>query len=109
VAFDDELYEEVSYSGTEPLDPLGSRTIVVDHKGNQTKLLERWFVLRTVTLKVDMSRLGESERLVTEGYYWWTAEELEECSDVLVPRDLPRLVRRILSGEALDGTWDLGE
>jgi putative hydrolase of the HAD superfamily len=73
-----------------------NRRHVVRFYGVLADLRELWFLARTPSFDVDTSGFTDLERETVPEHRWWTLRELEAAEDVLAPRDLAGLVRRLL-------------
>jgi ADP-ribose pyrophosphatase YjhB (NUDIX family) len=62
---------------------------------------ERYAVVRLADDRIDTARLAESEDNPVLDVRWWPLSDLETTMDVIEPRGLAGLARRIVSGESL--------
>lgn len=60
---------------------------------------ERYFVVRLPDDRVDTARLAETEDNPVLGVRWWSPSDLRETNDVIEPRGLAELARRIVGGD----------
>lgn len=60
---------------------------------------EAYAVVRLPSDAVDTARLAETEDNPVLGVKWWTADELAATTDVVEPRGLAALARRIAAGD----------
>lgn len=60
---------------------------------------ERYFVVRLPDDRVDTSRLAETEDNPVLGTKWWSPDELEATTDVVEPKGLVALIRRVAAGD----------
>jgi ADP-ribose pyrophosphatase YjhB (NUDIX family) len=62
---------------------------------------ERYAVVRLADGRIDTARLAESEDNPVLDVRWWSLPDLDTTTDVIEPRGLAGLMRRIVSGERL--------
>ncbi len=58
---------------------------------------DSYFFARAATLAVDTSGHEELERSVITGHRWWSADEIDETADLVLPSGLAGLLRQLLS------------
>lgn len=59
---------------------------------------ETFFVLRDVEHEVDTSGQTELERFEDQPLRWWSAAEIEASSELFAPRELARVLPRVVAG-----------
>jgi 8-oxo-dGTP pyrophosphatase MutT (NUDIX family) len=60
---------------------------------------ERYFVVRLPSPAIDTARLAETESDPVLDVRWWRLDALEAATDVVEPRSLIALARRVLAGD----------
>jgi 8-oxo-dGTP pyrophosphatase MutT (NUDIX family) len=76
------------------------RHVLPDSGGGWVDLREEWFLARTASFTIDTSGFTAHERREISGHRWWSPSELAAADprrDLLVPRDLARLLARLLA------------
>ena len=63
---------------------------------------DSYFFVRAATLAVDTSGHEEMERSVITGHRWWSADDIDETADLVLPDGLAALLRRLLTEGAPD-------
>ncbi|TDD51015.1 NUDIX domain-containing protein [Nonomuraea terrae] len=59
---------------------------------------DSFFLLRVPGLEVDTSGMDEEERATTDRFRWWSRHELDRADEPVVPRELGKLMERLLRG-----------
>lgn len=90
-----EVWEETG-SRVELGPHIWNRRHVVSFNGTVTDLRESWFLARVTAFDIDTSRFTNDERHVIQEHRWWTVAELASTPDLLTPRDLAELLRKLL-------------
>lgn len=61
--------------------------------------LNRYFLARAPSERIDLSGQDEHERRELLSYRWWTLDELAATGELLFPIGLPDLLPRLLAGD----------
>ncbi len=92
-----ELREEIALADA----PLGAcvwlRTFPFERDGTRYAKQERYFVSKVEHFEIDDALHVDRENVL--GYRWWSVAEIDESSDLFVPRSLGQLLGSILKGE----------
>lgn len=91
-----ELQEETGLRDIELGPHIWNRRHVLWFNGMHTDVRETWFIARVPAFEVDTSGFTELEKVVMPEHRWWTHTELASATDLLTPRELPRLLRGLL-------------
>lgn len=91
-----ELEEETGLVVSEMGPQIGRRRHVVAWDGVLYDCRENWFWLRIEHWDVDDSGLGEQERVDITEYRWWSAADLRDSPDRLVPANLAEVVADLM-------------
>ena len=65
----------------------------------QVHTVEHYYFEQVEHFEPEAQGLEEYEEELFRGYRWWTVDEMNDCDELLVPRDLAELLRPLLRGE----------
>jgi 8-oxo-dGTP diphosphatase len=74
-----------------------SRRRVMQWRENQVLHIERFFLARTESARVDTSGLDEREKSWTLDHRWWSLDEIEASRERFEPLDLGKRLRTLLA------------
>jgi 8-oxo-dGTP pyrophosphatase MutT (NUDIX family) len=95
-----ELDEEIGRSDA-PVGPwVGRRETPFLLFKKQRFVRERYYLIRLPDDRIDTARLAETEDNPVLGVRWWPLVDLEASLDIVEPRGLVDLAKRILAGDA---------
>lgn len=92
-----EVREETGLTEFELGPHIWNRRHVFTFYGAYQDVREIWFFARTPEFEVDISGFTEQERKIIRDYRWWSQDDLENTTDVLTPRTLASLFRKLLT------------
>ncbi len=78
--------------------PVWLRRWVGHFLGKQLDSRETFYVLRDIEHVVDVSGQTELERYEDQPYRWWSYAEIAASQETFAPRDLARLLPKVLAG-----------
>ncbi len=72
-------------------------------KGSSRINDETYFLVRLpgISPELDHSGLEDAERSVIKTMKWWGLAEMENSDEIFIPRNMPSMIRELLSGEIL--------
>ncbi len=76
--------------------------VVLNWKGVPTELQETFLVAHTNKYEIIRDGLSQEEQDVVQKYKWWSAAELQSTTDIIIPRDLAKLLPDIIAGNYPD-------
>lgn len=94
-----ELREEVGVEGADLGPCVWTREHLLTLGGRSQRLMERFFVVRVESPRVDTSGFDESEAKEITGHRWMSVEEIAAMSDVVAPRRMADLLPAVLRGD----------
>ncbi|RDI62333.1 NUDIX hydrolase [Microvirga subterranea] len=94
-----ELEEEIGVAGTVPGPWIGRRETDLTLFRRVVFARERYFPVRLPSAAVDTARLAETENDPVLDVRWWSLDALEAADEVVEPRGIIGLARRVLAGE----------
>ncbi|MQA27753.1 MAG: NUDIX domain-containing protein, partial [Micromonosporaceae bacterium] len=94
-----ELREETGLSIPEEAlgEPVWREVTEFGFDGRRYRQDQEFFLFRTACFEIDTDGWDEVERRTVNAIRWWAAHELERSDEVFHPRDLPALLRRVLT------------
>lgn len=94
-----ELAEETGIVTTpaELGEPVWHEVTEFSFDGRRYRQEQDFFLLRVRSAEVSADGLDDEEVAVIDGYRWWSAADLESAGDSYYPRELPRLLRDLIS------------
>jgi 8-oxo-dGTP pyrophosphatase MutT (NUDIX family) len=92
-----ELAEEagVKASPAELGEPVWSRDFQFSFDGTRYAQHEEYFVLRVHEVQVSLDGMDSCERETVTGFGWWAADEIAGSEELILPPELPDLLRRL--------------
>ena len=93
-----EVFEEAGHHLLDPGSWIWTREHVIELEGQRFRQQERFYSTRTDAFEPVSQGLEPVETAHVRSLRWWTLSELEATQDELSPRELPRLIRRLLKG-----------
>jgi hypothetical protein len=102
VALVRELDEEIGVPDASPGPWVARREVDLTLFRRQAFTRERYFPVRLPTSTVDTTRLALTESDPVLDVRWWTLEALGATDEVVVPRGIIPLARRIVAGDLPD-------
>jgi ADP-ribose pyrophosphatase YjhB (NUDIX family) len=91
-----EILEETGHHLLEPVSWIWTREHVFELAGQRYRQRERFYSTRTDSFEPVSQGLEPDEKAYFRSMRWWTLAELDATSDELSPRELPRLIRRLV-------------
>ena len=73
--------------------------------GGRTFQQDEWHPLA----QVGDSRAGDVEAAAVRAHRWWSLDDLAGSDEIIYPRELPTMLRRLLSTGPPEASWDLPE
>ena len=70
--------------------------------------VEHYFFVRVESFEPEAQRLEDYEEELFRGHRWWTVDELDDCDELIVPRNLAKLLVPLLRGEIPKGPVQVG-
>ena len=92
-----EVREETGINAFEVGPELWFGSNVLTFKGEATRTLERFFLVRSATTVLDATNWTELEREVMRAHRWWTVPELIAAQETIFPPRFGYLVERYLT------------
>ena len=92
-----EVREETGLTEFELGPHIWNRRHVFTFYGSYQDVRELWFFARTPTFEIDISGFSKEEQEIIREYRWWSQDDLENTTDVLTPRTLASLFRKLLT------------
>src|SRR5438552_449454 len=93
-----EVFEEAGHHLLDPGSWIWTREHVIELERQRFRQQERFYSTRTDAFEPVSQGLEPVETAHVRSLRWWTLSELEATQDELSPRELPRLIRRLLKG-----------
>ena len=93
-----ELREETGIPDAEIGACIWEGDLILDWKGAQIRMRERFYIARTGRTAVTFDNLLPHERGVYREHRWWTLAELAESDEVFIPPQLHVLAAEVLAG-----------
>ena len=93
-----EVFEEAGHHLLDPGSWIWTREHVIELEGQRFRQQERFYSTCTDAFEPVSQGLEPVETAHVRSLRWWTLSELEATQDELSPRELPRLIRRLLKG-----------
>ena len=105
-----ELVEETGI-GDVDIGPVIARLADVRFQfGGRTFKQDEWHLLAHVRRdQVGDSRAGDVEAAAVRAHRWWSLDDLAGSDEIIYPRELPTMLRRLLSTGPPEASWDLPE
>lgn len=98
-----EAFEETEHKNIIIGPSLWYGSIIFDWEGRKTELQETFLVAHTNEYKVQRCGLTAEEQEVVQKYKWWNLAELMTTSDIIIPRDMAKLLADVIHGNYPDG------
>ena len=92
-----EVQEETGLTEFELGPHIWNRRHVFTFYGSYQDVQELWFFARAPAFEIDISGFSEEERKSIREYRWWSHDDLENTKDLLTPRTLASLFRKLLT------------
>jgi 8-oxo-dGTP pyrophosphatase MutT (NUDIX family) len=93
-----EVVEETGHENVIIGPPIWQGSVVLNWKGVPTELQETFVVAHTDKYEVVRDGLSQEEQEVVQKYKWWSVSELQSTNDIIIPRDLAKLLPDIIVG-----------
>ncbi|RYF12590.1 MAG: NUDIX domain-containing protein [Deltaproteobacteria bacterium] len=96
-----EIREETGFADVYIGDCVGSGRIELLWHGEPTMLEETFYVVRSRQTAVNTEAMSQDEKRVNRGHSWFSHRDLATCKEMIIPAELPALVKDVIDGNAL--------
>jgi ADP-ribose pyrophosphatase YjhB (NUDIX family) len=92
-----ELHEEIGLTDVEVGRCLWHGENDLMWKGEPTRAREKFFLVPAPSHHIDMSRMTDNEKVVYRAHRWFTSQEMRQCPEMILPRDMPELLDEVVA------------
>jgi 8-oxo-dGTP pyrophosphatase MutT (NUDIX family) len=103
-----EVLEETGLNDFDLGSHIWNRLDKYSFNGTDYEVSETWFLSRVTAFEIDTSALFGLERSAFLRHHWWTQEELDSTSEVMMPVQLATLFRDLIQNGPPDTPLDFG-
>ena len=92
-----ELFEETGLKSIEIGKLVWNRVHNLNWKGQDTKLIEKYYITHTDEMEIKLDNLTSNEKKVYRSHKWWVIEEICNSNEVFFPENIGQLLLDIIN------------